>query len=313
MFKISGSLSDNSLFTSIQLGATLTQLPYQIGCASPFATQVTPLGVFWLSSDKELWLFTDSYAPRNVGRSVQDILNSIPQNMLSKARMAYFKTKDHDLIVLAVCTSGSINNTLLLLDLDLLRSNGQPSFFTFDMATNSPSWWIFKTSCPALGTVFDTGTVDANQHLVTGDLDVIMDSFYDGTSFKVGPELSVPANVTLQWLGNEQPQMVKRMGWIRFVTNQNSLNLQAQGWKFGVDSADDDLYTLASPLHVDLYPGVDSPPAQVALEYGPNIFRFGGIKYAIGRRFRFSAQFPSQPGDFRLRENQTHSTMLYAR
>jgi len=129
MFKLTGLLTDNSVANQFQLGATIQRLPYKIGCASPYATAVTPLGAIWLSSDREVWLFTDHYAPKNVGKPVQDILNRINGSRLAFAKMTYYKRGDRSWLTLAVALdSSAFNNKLLVLTLtswhrmDSLRS-----------------------------------------------------------------------------------------------------------------------------------------------------------------------------------------------
>src|SRR5262249_46982244 len=82
MFRLTGNLTDNqvSTTTAAAQGATISRLPYNLGCASPYACEITPLGAIWVTSNAEIWLFTDRYAPRNIGRPVQDILDTIPVN-----------------------------------------------------------------------------------------------------------------------------------------------------------------------------------------------------------------------------------------
>jgi hypothetical protein len=70
--------------------------------------------------------------------------------------MKYYHTNNRNWLALAIpANSGTFNNTLLVLDIDLLASNGSPSYFTFDMATNSPSWYIFNPGTPLIHTVLD--------------------------------------------------------------------------------------------------------------------------------------------------------------
>jgi hypothetical protein len=145
MFRLTGLLTDNVVGSAWAQGAQIARLPYALGIANPFACMLTPLGGFWLTSNNEVWLFTDRYAPRNVGRPVQDILSSIAPGSLSLPRMKYFHTNSKNWLALSIpANSSTFNNTVLILDLDLLAANGSPSYFTFDMATNSPSWWVFK-------------------------------------------------------------------------------------------------------------------------------------------------------------------------
>ena len=68
MFKLTGVLVDNNVTTDVNIGSSIQRLPYDLGCVSPYATAVTPLGVFWVTSDLEVRLFTDNHAPRNIGR-----------------------------------------------------------------------------------------------------------------------------------------------------------------------------------------------------------------------------------------------------
>jgi hypothetical protein len=160
MFRLSGLLTDNTVQgipaanVAAQQGATISRLPYALGCASPFAAAITPLGGFWLTPNAEVWLYTDTYAPKNVGRPVQDILNSIAPASIGLARMKYYHAGTRNWLALSVPANGATyNNTVLVLDLDLLASNGSPSYFTFDMATNAPAWFVFEPGTVGTGQI----------------------------------------------------------------------------------------------------------------------------------------------------------------
>lgn len=299
MFKLTGTLTDNTIANAQQLGAAIQRLPYRIGCASPYATTVTNLGAFWLSSDREVWLFTDHYAPKNIGKPIQNLLNQATR--IQFARMKNYKSGDRNWLALAITVgSGSFNNMLCLLDLDLLSSNGQPSFFTFDMATNQPSWYIYNTNCESIEPAFDANSVN---HLLAGDIDLITDLDWNDGYFTVGVEQSIPRpQLTLHALGNEDPEMIKTGRWMRVTTNQLPKNLASQGWNWGILCYDDDKYVLGiNGQLVQLVPGVNSPSPIVHLEYSPSIFRFGGLKPVKGRRFQVQTNFPSGPGFYELR------------
>jgi hypothetical protein len=218
MFKLSGLLTDNTVASAPQLGATIQRLPYKIGCASPYATAVTPLGAIWLSSDREVWLFTDHYAPKNIGKPVQDFLNRINGVRLAFAKMKFYKRGDRSWLALAIALdSSTFNNKLLLLDLDLLASNGQPSFFTFDLATNAPTWYPYDINCEAIETAYDANSVN---HLLAGDVDLITDVDWQPGFYTVSGEQNVPGNNRLHAFGNEDPHMIKTFQWMRVLTNQ---------------------------------------------------------------------------------------------
>lgn len=233
MFRLTGLLTDNTVTgvasgTSAAIqGASIARLPYNLGCANPFAADITPLGGIWLSSNREIWLYTDLYAPRNIGRSVQDILNTIAPTSLNLVRARYFHTSTRNWFVMAIpANSATYNNTLLVLDLDLLASNGSPSYFTFDMATNSPSWYIFQPGtmqngnwtprCDSIEVVYEgAGLV----RLVTGQVDLIQDADYNGG---VGTEIGVTNGLlALHAYGNDSAVALKRPTWIRFNTNRD--------------------------------------------------------------------------------------------
>src|SRR4029077_18411352 len=145
MFRLTGLLADNTVSTGTQQGASISRLPYAIGCASPFAADICPLGGIWLTSNAEIMLYTDRYAPKNIGLPVQDILNTIAPASLNLTRAKYFHANKRNWMVFSVAANGSnFCNTVLVCDLDLLSSQGAPSYFTFDMATNSPVWYVFK-------------------------------------------------------------------------------------------------------------------------------------------------------------------------
>lgn len=315
MFKMTGLLSDNTVASAGQLGATIQRLPYKIGCASPYATAVTPLGAIWLSSDREVWLFTDHYAPKNVGKPKQTTLNRINGARLPFAKMAYYKRGDRSWLCLAIALdSSTFNNKLLVLDLDLLASNGQPSFFTFDMATNQPTWYEFDINCEGICTAFDTNSVN---HLFTGDVDLVTDADWQPGFFTAAAEQNVPGNCRLHAFGNENPQMVKTFDWMRAMTNQFPQNLPSQNWIWQVFRYDDDKYVVGLPDDngntVTLRPGVDSNSNIFGLEYSPALFKFGATRSSKGRRFQINTQFPSAPGLYELRGFQIEYTNVVGR
>jgi hypothetical protein len=311
MFKLTGTLTDNTVANAQQLGATIQRLPYRIGCASPYAVAVTSLGAFWLSSDREVWLFTDHYAPKNIGKPIQNLLNQATR--ISFAKMKNYKSGDRNWIALAITVGESThNNTLCLLDLDLLASNGQPSFFTFDMATNQPSWYIYPTNCESIEAAFDSQSIN---HLLAGDIDLITDLDWTDGYYTVSAEQSVPTPlVTLHALGNQDPEMIKTGRWMRVTTNQLPKNLASQGWKWAILCYDDDKYVLGiNPQVKQLIPGVDSPSQVFHLEYSPSVFRFGGVRSVNGRRFQIQCNFPSGPGFYELRGYQVSFDQVVAR
>jgi hypothetical protein len=321
MFKLTGLLTDNVVSTDAQLGATVQQLPYKIGCASFYAVQVTSLGAIWLSSDRQVWLFTDHYAPKNIGQPVQDILNTINGARLQYARMYYYKQGEKNWLELSIATGAStFNNVKLILDIDLLASNGQASFFTFDMATNQPTWYVYNVNCEADEVVVDSNSI---WHTLSADVDVIIETDwtpYQVTAtrpayFSIGAEQTIAgAGFTTHALGNEAPEIIKNLGFLRVTTNQLPKYLSSQGWKWVVNVYDDDKYVLGVQANtVSLVPGVDSSNKTVSLESSAASFRFGGVRYAIGRRFQFQTNFPSLPGFWEFRSFQVKYQNIVAR
>lgn len=320
MFRLTGLLTDNVISaTAPAQGASISRLPYNLGCANPFACEITPLGGLWLTSNAEVWLFSDTYAPRNIGRPVQDILNTISPAGLLLARAKYYHTNTRNWFVLSVAANGSsFNNTLLVLDLDLLASNGSPSYFTFDMATNSPAWWVFQPGttvggnwsarCDSLETVYET---NGFVRLLTGQVDLIQDA--DAVSGGFGTEIAVPnGTVTTHAWGNDSAFLLKRPGWFRFTTNRDPATLAFDGWTFAVQGIDDDFYTFWQPLILNLVPGLndcaslggnpDFASSGLAFRYSPELFKVGGVNFVKGRRLKFQVNFPSAPGvNFQLR------------
>lgn len=310
MFKLTGQLTDNTSATAASQGSSIVALPYNLGCASPYAAVLTPLGALWLTSNAEVWLFTDSYAPKNIGHPIQPILKSINPEFLSLARAAYYQTFNRNWMILAIPANGaSENNTLLILDLDLLASNGSPSFFVFDMATNSPVWYPYNISCPSLLQSYE---FNGQVRLFAGGADLITDvDFQQG----FGTEISVPGSVTLHPWGNDHPTFISRPSFARFVTNQDTSQLALQGWSFTALGIDNDVYTFEDPLVLNLTPGVNDTatlsgnPLLVqfgeSFRFSQSLFRFGGVNFMAGRRIQFTINFPSAPGaDYRLREIQ---------
>lgn len=308
MFKITGSLSDNISSGALQQSSTMQRLPYDIGSGSPYGAQVTPAGVLWITSDYEIRLYNDVHASRNVGRPVQDILNSINPAQLANARSAYYHRKDRNWYVIAIATgTNTSNNKLLILDIDLLSANGAPSFFLFDMATNQPAWYVFDISTDALQPVFDAGATSGvgTQRLMGGTLDNIVDLDYNGTDFKQGVELTVSqAFVKPHFIGNETATFLKNLMYMRFVTNTDPSALQSSGWSFLIEGVDDDFYTLAKPQTQLCRPGIDSPSVndgtgaltqQRPGEFSPGMFWFNGVRFIRARRYRPQITFPSAP------------------
>jgi hypothetical protein len=311
MFKLTGQLTDNTIANPQQLGASIQRLPYKIGSASPYGTAVASLGAFWFSSDREFWLFTDHYAPKNVGKPIQDLLNLATR--INFARVKNYKSGDRNWIALAITTKGgAFNDTLCLLDLDLLASNGQPSFFTFDMATNQPSWYVYNVNCESIEAAFDA--ISTN-HLLAGDVDLITDLDWQPAYYTVSAEQSIPVpQLTLHAIGNEAPELIKTGRWMRVTTNQLPKNLASQGWNWNILCYDDDKFVLGVQANpVSLVPGVDSPNQVFALEYSPAVFRFGGLKPVKGRRFQIQTNFPSGPGFYELRGFQISYDSIVAR
>lgn len=319
MFRLTGLLADNTSATASQQGASIAALPYNLGCASPFAVALTPLGAIWLTPNAEVWLFTDAYAPRNIGRPIQTILQSINASNLSNARMTYYHNNNRNWVALSVATNGATyNNTILILDLDMLASNGQPSYFTFDMATNQPVWYVYNVNgvagdvnrgCNAIETMYEEGGA---VRLLTGGIDEITDVDYQQG---FGTEQSVVGTITTHPWGNDSAQFIKRPSWFRFTTNRDPSYLASDGWSFAVLGADDDYYTIAIPLTLNLTPGVNDaltlggfPPSE---PYGTpfkgisqGVFRVGGVNFVMGRRLQFTVNFPEAPGVFELRQIQ---------
>jgi len=315
MFKMTGLLSDNTVASPFQLGATIQRLPYKIGCGSPYATAVTPLGAIWLSSDREVWLFTDHYAPKNIGKPKQSTLNRINGARLQFAKMTYYKRGDRSWLALAVALDNStFNNKLLLLDLDLLASNGQPSFFTFDMATNQPTWYEFDINCEGICTAYDGNSVN---HLLAGDVDLITDADWQPTFYTISAEQNVTGSCRLHAFGNQNPQMVKTFDWMRVLTNQFPQNIPSQNWTWQVFSYDDDKYVVGladdSGNTVTLRPGVDSKTNIFGLEYSPALYKFGATRSSKGRRFQINTNFPSAPGLYELRGFEIQYTNVTGR
>src|SRR5215469_5668693 len=218
MFRLTGTLTDNTAAAvPTTLGAQITRLPYNLGCASPFAVDITPLGAIWVTPQAEVWLFTDRYAPRNIGRPIQNILNSINISNLNLIRAKYYHNNTRNWFVLAVPANGaSANNTLLILDLDLLSSNGSPSFFVFDMATNQPTWYQYQIPSISLETFYEP---TALVRLFVGSTDLVEDTDF---SNGFGTEVTVPnAGFTTHAWGNDSATILKRPTWFRFNTNRD--------------------------------------------------------------------------------------------
>ena len=313
MFKLTGLLTDNTVSNQFQLGATIQRLPYRLGCGSAYATAVTNLGAFWLTEGRQVQLFTDHYAPKNVGLPIQDILNRI-NGRINFARMKNYKRGDRNWLALAISLdSSTFNNKLCLLDLDLLASNGQPSFFTFDMATNQPTWYLFDINCESIESAIDS----ISQHqLLCGDVDLITDADYHANDFAISENSVSGGTVTLHALGNEAPEVTKELEWLRANTNQLPNAIAGQGWSFGVLKYDDEQWVIGAANSgnlVSLVPGVQSSSVVIGLENSPADFRFDAAKFAKGRRFQFQINFPSTVGNWEFRGFQVRYTVLYER
>jgi len=312
MFKLTGLLSDNTIANATQLGATIQRLPYAVGSASPYAKAVTPLGVIWLSSDREVWLFTDHYAPKNLGKPVQDILNRINGARMPFAKISYYKRGERSWLSLAIALdSSTFNNKLLLLDLDLLASNGEPSYYTFDLAANAPTWYQLDINCEGLCTSYDGNSVN---HLMVGDVDLITDADWQSTYYTIGAEQNVPGGVTQHAFGNDDPHMIKTFDWMRTLTNQIPKDLAPQGWNWKINAYDDDKFVIGVNANTtSIIPATDSNPNTLFLEYSPAKFKFGGFRPVKGRRFQIQTVFPSAPGLYELRGFELAYTAVVGR
>jgi len=229
MFRLTGLLSDNTPLglgasnTAVGLGTQIVSLPYNLGCANPFAVAITPLGAIWVSSNRELWLYTDKYAPRNIGRPIQNLLRNILPSQLPLIRLSYYHSLDKNWVAIAF-PNGTSNNVLALLDLDLLASNGQASFFTFDMATNHPAFWIYSLNCNSIETVYEQG---GTVRLVVGSTDLIQDADYQTGLFGTETNVTGAGFTTHAW-GNDSAFMIKRPTWLRFTTNRDPSVLSSE-------------------------------------------------------------------------------------
>lgn len=327
MFRLTGLLTDNTVGnvataqTGAQQGATIAQLPFALGCANPFAVDITPLGAIWLTTNAEVWLYTDTYAPRNIGRPIQDILQTISPSGLSLVRAKYYHAGTRNWFVLMIPANGaSFNNTALILDLDLLASNGSPSYFTFDMATNSPSWFVYQPGttiggnwvarCDSVEVVYEQG---GGVRLVVGQLGILEDiDFGISPNGGFGTEIAIPnGSVTLHAWGNDTAVSIKRPGWFRFLTNRDPSLVVTDGWSFQALGVDDDFYTFPNPLVLTMTPGVNDSSTLGGnpgllngspFRHSPTLFKVGGVNFIMGRRLKFTINFPSATGTaFRLR------------
>lgn len=315
MFRLTGLLSDNTPLglgatnTAAGLGTQISALPYNLGCANPFAVAITPLGAIWVTSNRELWLFTDKYAPRNIGRPIQNVLRNILPSQMASIRLTYYHSLDRNWVAIAF-PNGTSNNTLALLDLDLLASNGQPSFFTFDMATNHPAFWLYSVNCTALETMYEAG---GSVRLFVGSTDLVQDVDYQTGLF--GTEIPVAGgSVTTHAWGNDSAFILKRPNWVRFNTNRDPSLLASDGWSFAVNGIDDDFYSFASPLTLNLTPGVNDTSSLsgnpnlssgAPFRHSPELFRIGGVNFVMGRRLTFTVNFPPGVGvNYALRSIQ---------
>jgi hypothetical protein len=301
MYRLTGLLTDNTAATAPQLGAQISRLPYNLGCVSPFAVDLTPLGAIWVTPQAEVWLFTNTYAPRNIGRPIQNILNSISQSQLSNIRVKYYHNNTRNWLLLACATGGSTtNNTLLILDLDQLASNGSPSFFVFDMATNQPTWYQYTINCQGLEVLYEPTN---NVRLLVAGQDAIQDADF---TLGYGTEIAVtnPYLLTHPW-GNDSVPMIKRPSFLRFHTNRDPSILAIDGWSFEAFGIDDDYYTLGIPLSLTLTPGVNDTttlcgnpltPLGSPFRHSPELFRIGSVNFVMGRRIQFQINFPTAPG-----------------
>jgi len=310
MYRLTGLLTDNTAATAPQLGAQITRLPYNLGCVNPYAVDLTPLGAIWMTPQAEIWLFTNTYAPRNIGRPIQTLLNTISTTGLQQVRFKYYHNNTRNWLVVSCALNGQANNnTLFILDLDLLASNGSPSFFVFDMATNQPSWFQYNINCASVETMYEPGN---NVRLLVGSTDLIQDADFN-TGF--GTEIAVPgANFLTHPWGNDSAPMIKRPTFLRFHTNRDPSVLQSDGWSFQALGIDDDFYTIPFPLSLTMTPGVNdttslsgSPnlPIGSPFRHSPELFRIGAVNFVMGRRIQFQINFPSAPGSvFQFRQVQ---------
>jgi hypothetical protein len=216
-------------------------------------------------------------------------------------RVKYYHNNTRNWLLLACATSGATaNNTLLILDLDQLASNGSPSFFVFDMATNQPSWYQYTIGCTGLEVLYEP---DSLVRLLVGSTDTVADADY---SQGFGTEIAVsnPYVLTHPW-GNDSAPMIKRPSFLRFNTNRDPTVLAIDGWSFEALGIDDDYYTLGFPLTLTMTPGVNDTttlcgnpltPLGSPFRHSPELFRIGSVNFVMGRRIQFQVNFPTGPG-----------------
>lgn len=308
MFKITGLLQDNTANADdFVLGSTVQRLPYELGCGSAYSPTSTPLGIFWLTDSKEVYLFNDQYAPRNVGLPIQPSLNQLT---LDITRGSYYRSRGRSWFVLGDTV------TTFVLDLDLLEE-ASSSAYLFSPGGAQPVWYQFNKTESRAGPLLSITDVFGETHLIWGQVDNLIELDYNGSSFKSGSELTPAGSVQFHSWGNQHPESIKKLRWMRFNTNRTPTQAVTDGWTFRIECLDDDFYTAASPLVVTLTPGVDSVektggPGR-AFEYSTVLFKFGGVKFAQGRRLNFKVTFPTVAGDFEFRGYQLCAKALKPR
>jgi len=331
MFKLTGVLVDNNVTTDVNIGSSIQRLPYDLGCVSPYATAVTPLGVFWVTSDLEVRLFTDNHAPRNIGRPIQNELQKVASTSRSKIRLTYYRVRDHNWLCLSFQTPNANQdaNLMFLLDIDILEAAGERGSYIFNETVSQPTWYRYDANQMGAGYDFLTivsayDSVTKVSRLVSGGLGAqdglgqtqssIFDLDFNGTDFKISEE-AVGGNFTTHAWGNKDAEVIKDIAWARFSTNRTSAQLASDGWVFTFLGIDDDVSTFASPLSLTLTPGANDAATQMGtlggsssgrqFEYGTGLFRLkgatitGGVatqRIMRGRRIKLTITFPSTAG-----------------
>lgn len=127
MYLVRGTLSDITTSAVTQLSFTVTELPFQIGNYSHYATQSTPLGTIFLSDSFNLMVFDGYDPPQEVAPVLSKILQRITPGSTDVVASAYITNSDRSWYVLSIPVDGSlINNLTIILDLnsDADRNSG---------------------------------------------------------------------------------------------------------------------------------------------------------------------------------------------
>lgn len=276
MFMFRGQPEDITYTAPVEFTLFLQQLPWSIGCASHFTIQSTPHGLAWLTPDRQIRLFDGTNYPQVISNGIEPIMRTLTLGQEFNARSAYWSYLDRNWYVLAIPTDGSTQlNLILVVDLEP------------DEETNVG---IFAIDIGVFQSIGVIETAAGEQKLVIGQEGLLKELTVSMTTTNGINEAITSTDEELgafwrsAYFGNEAPQLVKMMRFIRLIAD----NLGFQIKRYLVD---DEAYPVTSPYIIEAS-AVD-PTTATSTRFSTNLKT---------RRMSIEIRFPSTDVDCSVSE-----------